>query len=116
MILTKYFCLTFCSNSPTNSLTFQLSFGAPIGAYLEKIIKDTLDQKAPHVQEGGFDLLNFEDLKLIWDNVGVTVSVSNFTAGYTISSTPTSTVVIQSTRVIIYCTYFEVVDIFNFTQ
>ena len=90
-----------------DGLTFLLSFAAPIGDYLKKNITAIIETQAPHERIGNYELLDVGDLRIIWNERDLKISVTNYTGEATPSIYPSSPTDIQSTvhGSIVYCKF-----------
>ena len=88
-----------------DGLTFQLSFAAPIGDYLKKNITAIIETQAPHERIGNYELLDVGDLRIIWNERGLVVSVTNYTGEASPTVYPSSPIDITSTihGSVVYC-------------
>ena len=91
-----------------DGLTFQLSFAAPIGEYLKGNITSIIEGQAPHENIGNYELLDVGDLRIIWNERDLKISVTNYTGGATPSISPSTPIFVQSTATgsIVYCKLF----------
>ena len=98
------------------SLSFVLQFTAPKGQHLQSVVPSVLVQNAPKETIGQVTVLKIGDLNLLYEEIGFTVSVTNFTLDMTPTISPTGTIDIPSTKVpIIYSkNVFFICFIFSF--